>query len=332
MDKYLLKCFALSTGVLPERLWRAAYTLTDVEKEKTEEFRIRVGRPFAATIEGKTKVICYEGFPVTICKEDIDRCIELATKSSVHSYNDQIKRGFISLPYGGRMGLMGTIVEEKGAIRTMVDISSVNIRIAKQIKGMTDELYEMIEWINRPNVLIISKVGGGKTTLLRELISKISKSGVKVGLCDERFEIAGCNRGIPTFDVGVNTDIVSGGKKQDCADMLIRSMSPEYIAFDEITQQEDVDTLVKSSYMGSSIIATAHCGGIDELYRRNVYRKMMDAGIFDYIIKIRRCEKGREILLYEKGGQNGKDDRDNNDHSFVRIFRKLHIQNTEKQM
>lgn len=325
MDKYLLKCFALSTGVLSEKLWRAAYTLTEEEKEKAEEFRIRLGRQFAVTIGGKTKTICLDGLPVMVEDKDIERCIELATKSSFHSYNHQIKQGFISLPYGVRMGITGSVIEENCEIRTITEISSLNIRIAKQISGISNEIFEMIDWQKHPDVLIISKAGGGKTTFLRDLIMRISKSGIRVGLCDERFEIAACNKGKPTFDVGYNTDVISGGNKAKTADMLIRSMSPEYIAFDEITQEEDAVALMKSSYMGASLFATAHCSGIDELFKRDIYRKIMDADVFDYIIKIKQSEKGREIILYEKGGQNGKDNGNTDDNRFVRIFRKLHI-------
>lgn len=325
MDKYLLKCFALSTGILSEKLWRAAYTLTEEEKEKTEEFRIRLGRQFAVTIGGKNKTICLDGLPVMVEDKDIERCIELATKSSFHSYNHQIKQGFISLPYGGRMGVSGTVIEENDEIRTITDISSLNIRIAKQINGVSEEIFRMIDWDKRPDILIISKAGGGKTTFLRDLVMRISKSGIRVGLCDERFEIAACSGGKPAFDVGQNTDIISGGDKGKSTDILIRSMSPEYIAFDEITQEEDAVTLVKSSYMGASLIATAHCGSVDELYKRSIYRKIMEADIFDYIIKIKQSEKGREIILYEKGGQNGKDNGSSDDNRFVRVFRKLHI-------
>lgn len=325
MDKYLLKCFALSTGILSEKLWRAAYTLTEEEKEKAEEFRIRLGRQFTVTIGGKNKTICLDGLPVMVEDKDIERCIELATKASFHSYNHQIRQGFISLPYGGRMGISGAVIEENNEIRTITDISSLNIRIAKQINGVSDEIFKMIDWDKRPDILIISRAGGGKTTFLRDLIMKISKSGIRVGLCDERFEVAVCNKGRPMFDVGQNTDIISGGSKAKTADMLIRSMSPEYMAFDEITREEDAEALVKSSYMGASLIATAHCGNVDELYKRSVYRKIMDADIFDYIIKIKQSEKGREIILYEKGGQNGKNNGNIDDNRFVRIFRKLHI-------
>ena len=324
MDKYLLKCFALATGVLPEKLWRAAYSLADEEKEKAEEFRIRLGRPFCATVAGETKTLCLDGLPVTVTKEDIERCMELATKSSVHAYSHQIKQGFIALPYGGRMGICGSLIQD-GEVRTITEISSLNIRIARQISGVSNEIFNMINWANSPGILIISKAGGGKTTFLRDIISKMSGSGIRTGLCDERYEIASCSGGKPYYDVGNNTDIISGGNKQSAADILIRTMSPEYIAFDEITQQNDAETLVKSSYMGASLIATAHCGSIDELYKRNIYKSVMQADIFDYIIKIQRKDKGREIILYEKGGQDGKANRNSDDNRFVRIFRKLHI-------
>ena len=303
MDKYLAKCFTLATGVLPERLWRGVYTLKDEEKEFAEEFRVRAGRQLSVVARGKIIPIMEDGLPLICTKHEVEDCIARATKSSVHAFNHQIKQGFVPLGYGSRMGICGSAIEEDGSIRTMADISSLNIRIARQFFGIADGVYQQILWDNLPNILIISPAGGGKTTFLRDLIRRISRSGKTVGLADERYEIAACREGIPTFDVGDNTDVLSGGDKNQTIDILLRTMSPKYIAVDEITAQQDCEALLKASYTGCGLLATAHCNGLAELEKRPVYHGLLDSGLFTYIVEVLPSAEGRSYLLYEKGGQ-----------------------------
>lgn len=325
MDKYMLKCFTIATGILSEKLWRGAYTLSQEEKINAEEFRIRAGRQFSIVIGGKIKPIFLDGSPVIATREDIEYSIERATKSSVQTYNHQLKNGFISLENGGRMGICGSCIEENGDIRTITDISSLNVRIAKQIFGISSEVLNNINAEKFPSILIISKAGGGKTTFLRDLILRLSKRGIKIGVADERYEIAACNMGMPAFDIGDNTDVISGGDKNKSAQMLIRTMSPQYIAFDEITDEKDAQALIKASYMGASLIATAHCDGISELNKREIYRKILSVEIFDYIVEIRQKESAREMILYRKGEKNDKALGNCDDNRFIRVFGKIHI-------
>lgn len=331
MDKYLAKCFTLATGVLPERLWRGVYTLSEEEKEYAEEFRVRAGRQLSVVSRGKILPIMEDGLPLICTKSEVEDCIARATKSSVHAFNHQIKQGFVPLGYGSRMGICGAVVEENGAVRTISDISSLNIRIARQIFGVADGVYSAIKWDKLPNVLIISAAGGGKTTFLRDLIRRISRAGKTVGLADERFELAACREGIPTFDVGDNTDVLSGGDKEAAIDILVRTMSPKYIAVDEITAQKDCRALEKASYTGSGLLATAHCGTLTELDKRPVYKSILDSGLFTYIVEIVPAALGRGYLLYEKGGQeHGKTHGSSDDYCIVGSFGAVCAQDLEK--
>lgn len=45
------------------------------------------------------------------------------------------------------------------------------------------------------NTLIVSPPKCGKTTVLRDIVRNLSGSGFKVGVCDERCEIAGSSGG-----------------------------------------------------------------------------------------------------------------------------------------
>ena len=67
------------------------------------------------------------------------------------------------------------------------------------------------------STIIFSPPGYGKTTLLRDLIRKLSTSGFRVAVADERGEISGINRRQIGFDLGPNTDVMTGGRKAETA-------------------------------------------------------------------------------------------------------------------
>lgn len=124
----------------------------------------------------------------------------------------------------------------------------------------------------KDNVLIISPPGGGKTTFLRECIRAISSSGVRVAVCDERGELAAVFRGVPQFDIGPMSDVMTDIPKSEAALMLLRSMNPQVIAMDEISSPEDCRAAASAVGCGVRVIATAHAAAVSDLKRRNVYR------------------------------------------------------------
>ena len=73
--------------------------------------------------------------------------------------------------------------------------------------------------------------------------------------------------------------------------MLLRCMNPEIIVVDEITRPEDCDAMLEAWGCGCDFFATAHGKTVEELYRRPIYRKLLDAGAFQYFIMI-SCENG----------------------------------------
>lgn len=57
---------------------------------------------------------------------------------------------------------------------------------------------------------------------------------------DERLELAGAVHGVPQFDLGPHTDVLSGCPKAAGMQMLLRGMNPEWLAVDEITSPADL--------------------------------------------------------------------------------------------
>ena len=284
------KAFLTAANYLPERLWRAAFSLSQKEREICEEIRIRRGRQPKALVGGRYIALTYKGAGLTVTKEDIEDILQRATKGSVHTYSEQINNGYITTDEGHRIGVSGEILCENETVRNVKSISCVNIRIAKPCIGTADGIVKYLYAGGFVNTLIISEPGGGKTTLLRDMCRALSKQ-YNISIVDERYEIAGNRSQKFSFDIG-DCDVVSGGTKQRGIETMIRSMSPQIIALDEITSAEDTEAIFEIIGCGVGILATAHSGSAAELNKRELYRKLLDEKIFKKAIEI-QLEKGQ---------------------------------------
>ena len=169
-----------------------------------------------------------------------------------------------------------------------------NIRIAKERKGIAKGLIPFI-WKNQRiyNTLIIGAPQTGKTTILRDIARLISngtneRKGLKVGIIDERSEIAACHRGIPQHDIGIRTDVMDACPKINGLMMMIRSMSPEVMIVDEIGKIEDVQALSEAITAGVSIICTIHGDSIAAVEQRYAMKKLLSTQLFSRFIILRR--------------------------------------------
>jgi len=202
--------------------------------------------------------------------------------------------GYITLKGGHRVGITGNVVIKDGHVINISHISSLNFRIAKQILGASDKIIKHI--INNEsnsiyNTLIVSAPGVGKTTLLRDLIRRLSNGieqiafkGINIGVVDERGEIAAMYRGIPQNDVGQRTDVLDGISKSQGMMMLIRSMSPKVIVADEIGCMEDVEAIKHAICCGIKGIFTAHGASIEDIKLNPALNKLIENHCFERII------------------------------------------------
>ena len=268
------------------------YVKTCLERYGTdavEEIRLRAGYgPCIVDRHGRTHS---EQGPV-IKAQELEQILQAATQRSVHSVIEQLRRGFISLEGGHRLGVCGTGVAGEDGLRTIREISSLNLRLAREIRGCAGLIAEQVYKKACPNVLILSPPGVGKTTYLRDLIRILSwgelGAPVRVGVADERGEIAAVWRGEPQMDLGPNTDIMSGCRKSLAIEHLTRAMNPQILAVDEITAEEDVEAMERASGCGVFLLATAHARSVEEMKKRPLYQRLLCGKCFDIAVVLKR--------------------------------------------
>lgn len=267
--------------LLPQRLLT---TQSRILASEAEEFRLRAGRRATALVKGVETPIS----DALVGSDDLNCVIERATSASVHTAQSSIAKGFINCAGGIRIGLCGTGVIDRGEVRGMRAISSLAIRIPHEIRGCGQAAIDRLA-ASSGNVLILSPPGYGKTTFLRECIRQMSDAGQRVSVADERGELAAVYRGIPQFDLGKSSDVMSDVPKAQAVMMLLRAMNPQVIAMDEISSPEDIGAAETASGCGVRIIATAHAAGRQELQVRPIYKKLLEHGMFNGLIVIKSC-------------------------------------------
>lgn len=286
----------------PERIYKILEK--EIENQEIEEIRIRVGKPIIlrkANSEINTK------YNITII--DIQEIMQKICDNSIYAYQREICNGFITIKGGHRIGITGSAVIEKGKIININYISSLNFRIARQKIDCSNCLLRYIIDIENDNIyntLIISPPGCGKTTMLRDIIRKLSNgieeinfTGKNIGVVDERGEIAAMYKGIPQNDIGIRTDVIDNVTKSQGMKMLIRSMAPNIISCDEIGSYEDIDAINYAICSGIKGIFTIHGKDIDEIMLNKTISDLIKSNIVERLIFLDKNKKGQIAKVYE---------------------------------
>ncbi len=241
-----------------------------ISRNELCELRLRAGRPAAAVTMSGRSIPCSP----TLTKQDIEACFQELCRYSVHSFQREIAEGYITLPEGHRAGFCGSAVIRDGELETLRDISSINIRLAREIKGSGEALYHAVFAKGLRSLLIAGAPLSGKTTVLRDLTRLLGEKH-KVALIDSRNELAACHDGTPQLDVGLNTDVLSGYPRAEGMEIALRTLSPEVIICDEIGN--DISAIEQCIHCGVKLIATIHASSVEELSRRKAAAELIGA-------------------------------------------------------
>lgn len=294
--------------------WKRVAQMAD----RLQEIRLRVKVPAAVLVDGREWFVDELGNlldrPPKGCgsePEELEALLKHLCQYSVYAFADEIRQGFITIQGGHRVGLAGQVIlEEKNQIRNLKYIRYLNIRIAHEVKGVSDDilayLYDRQGGVY--NTLLVSPPGCGKTTMLRDIIRHLSNGtmygpGMNVSVVDERSEIAGSYMGVAQNDVGIRTDILDGCPKQEGMMMLIRAMAPKVLAVDELGSEEDIRALQTASGCGCRLLATIHGSSLEEIRTKKYMCDIMEDKLFErYLVLTRKNGRCEIEGIYDEDG------------------------------
>lgn len=269
-----------------------------------QEIRLRVGKPLTVLYKGKEKLL------MKVEQEDVRETMEYISNYSLYAYENEMRQGFITIEGGHRVGMAGKVVMEEGKVKSLKYISSINIRVAHEVRGCADKLFPYITKERQIcHTLIISPPRCGKTTLLRDMIRQISDGnrwvkGVSVGVVDERSELGGCYMGTAQNDLGIRTDILDCCPKADGMLMLIRSMAPQVIAVDEIGAREEIRAIEYALHCGCKMLATAHGVSMEEMKKKPFFEQLIREKRFErYVVLGNEHHMGEVLGIYDENGE-----------------------------
>ena len=245
-----------------------------------QEIRIKINKPCILIFGNKEVVLDY-----IVSKEEIKFILQRISNYSLYAYEEDIRQGFITIQGGHRVGIAGECVMENGRVKTIRNITSLNIRICSEVIGCSNKVIDYLVGRDKiKNTLIISPPKCGKTTLLRDIAREISERGFKITIVDERSEIAASYEGIPQMKIGIRADVLDNCLKSVGMMMAIRSLSHDVLICDEIGTLSDVEALIAAFNSGVSIITTIHGYKINDFLNRKVFSEIIENNILERVI------------------------------------------------
>lgn len=271
------------------------------------ELRIRKNLPLVTVFGNRVCFITPQGklmnhiseYAYTVSEDEFDLIFRRLCNYSVHCEIDNMINGFITVSGGNRVGVCSSAVTNGGRVTAVKNPTSLNIRIAKEIKNCAKSVLNTIYVNKLPSIIVAAPPGGGKTTFLRDF-ARLLSSGFnnkyrKVCIVDERNEIACCDSEGGFADIGFNTDVICGFPKAIGIENAVRSLSPEMIVCDEISSEKEIEVMQSGFLSGSAFAVSVHAGSMRQLMNKRIVQDLIDTGEFEYIVFLKNYTDELEI-------------------------------------
>lgn len=308
--KHRFDCAASCTG---KRIRQLLFALPDNIKEQAYEIRLRCGRPVTVSgafgnvfllESGRSSFICSPSV-VTASITDIEECFSIVCGHSVHTHQSGICAGYVTVSGGHRVGIGGTAVCDKGNVVSVREVSSINIRISREFKGIAEGIFENIR-LNKGGLIIAGPPSSGKTTVLRDLARLLgSEEGGygKTVIIDEREEIAACVNGVPRNDIGITCDVLSAYPKREAVLIALRSLSPENIIIDEIGSVDEVEAVEQGLNSGVRFFLSVHASSKEDFLHRPQALRLIQTGAFSGAVFLSGSDAPSRVEEYVSAGE-----------------------------
>lgn len=271
------------------KLRQSIEKISSEDLQNIQEIRLRASKPLGLVCYGRTKFLSRNGgitdtvgMALVANREDVEFSFKAVCDYSVHSYHRELAQGFITIQGGHRVGLCGTAIIRDEKIDSVKYITGLNFRLAGQVNGCADEIFNQCFGEKPSSILILGVPASGKTTILRELC-RLAGSKYQVSVIDERGEIAASYHGQHQNNIGILTDVLDGYPKAEGISIALRVMAPQLIVCDEIGGKDDVQAIGNAVNSGVKVVATAHCETMEDALNKQYIGNMLQSRMFDFV-------------------------------------------------
>lgn len=291
-----MNSFDIAIKSLPQKITSLLDMIDRQVKADTWDICLRAGKPIllkqkdSVWFVGRSKNLSaiYDSSFYHLTSSDLEECIRSLTNYSLHSAKSQVDNGYITVEGGHRAGICGSYVGDSQDF-SIKEYSSINLRIARQVKGVATTLCHDIFSGGLKSILVVGNPSTGKTTLLRDIAchlasKRVGGNYIRVSVIDNRCELGAIHHGTSPFDLGITCDIFSGYPKEFGVKTALKTMSPQMILFDEIGSMSEFESVQDCLNAGVHVITSAHASSIEQALKRDFIKKAVKQDCFDYIV------------------------------------------------